>query len=300
MGISNICVLALRSEFGSGLEVNKDAAIKAQSCSVHSNTLGKKSILLDKDSTLAAFSICSSGGYFAPQSNVSPEPEVDCNSMADPLSDRQFGSTGICDYGSVQISGKSAVLNPGNYCGRVEILNGASVDLRPGYYRFINGGLFADGHSEVTGKYVTLHFSGATSHLHFTNLTTIELSAMKQGASAGILLVADRTVHPSAIFQIRSVDAKEFTGLVYLPFHKIEIGADPKLKRPCAEGGVHGKTCKHCLASMGEFSDWTAIVAKQIEIQAGVELVMNSDFRNSDIPLPSALYGSEGVTRLIK
>ncbi len=204
----------------------------------------------------------------------------------------------------MKLNGKMVTLNPGTYCGAVIAENDADIQLRPGLYRFLNAPLIVDGGSKISGKYVTLQFSGSGSYIHLTNSSTVELSAMKTGETAGILLMADNTVNPKTVFKIQSEDAKEFTGLLYLPNNKIEIGADTKQGDACASGGIHGPNCKHprefCETSFGQFSDWTAIVADQIEINKGVNLVMNTDYKNSDIPVPIGVGNAGGSLRLTR
>ena len=41
-----------------------------------------------------------------------------------------------------------------------------------------------------------------------------------------------------------------------------------------------------CKAELGQYSDWTAIVARNIEITSGVMLVLNADYSESTIPVP--------------
>ncbi len=126
---------------------------------------------------------------------------------------------------------------------------------------------------------------------------------MKSGTTAGMLIIAEKTIDPDAIIKIQSADAKEFTGLVYAPHNHVEIGADTDNGDMCAQGGIHGPKCKHpfpfCVSKFGQFSDWTAIVSKNIKINDGVELVMNADYAGSDIPVPRGI-GSGGSIALVK
>jgi len=55
-------------------------------------------------------------------------------------------------------------------------------------------------------------------------------------------------------------------------------------------GGAGG-----CTANVGELSDWTAIIAKKIEITSGVKLVLNADYEDSVVPVPMN-DGSVGIT----
>ena len=304
-GSNNLCILALDEEASGSLSIDGISSISAKSCSVYSNSNSSKGIVLASNAKLTAKSICSAGGYSGQAKSLSPKPLVDCPPVPDPLANRPYPSSMNCDHKKTVIANSETVLNPGNYCLGVHITGKSDVLFRPGLYRFINGPLIVDGHSKISGEYITLQFSGPKSHLHFANSSTIELSAMKSGPTTGILIMADKKTSPHTVFKIQSEDAKEFTGLVYLPHNKVEIGADINNGDSCAKaGGPHGPKCKHpwpyCDTSFGQFSDWTAIVSKNIKINDGVTLVMNADYKNSDVPVPSGIGTTGGILRLVK
>jgi len=303
-GTDNICILALHEKVSDGFEISGEGSIIAEECSVHSNSTSKSSIVLSNKAELTAKSICSGGGV---SGSATPKPPLDCPPISDPLVNRSYPNSIHCDHRRMVISGDGnhehndddddddddddiikakKVLQPGNYCGGLTVTNGAEVELESGLYRFLNGPFVVDGHSTITGNYVTLQFTGKKSYVHFKNSSTISFKAMKSGPTAGMLIMADYTVKKNKVFKIQSLDAKEFTGLVYVPNNRVEIGTVASDSEPCAAGGLHGPTCKHCLSSFGQLSDWTAIVAKQIKAFDGVKVVMNADYENSDVPLP--------------
>ncbi len=303
-GSNNLCILALDETASSSLSIAGEGSISAASCSVYSNSTSKKGIVLSGKSKLHALSICSAGGYSSSANAMKPDPLVDCPLVPDPLVDRPFPTRNGCSHMRAIVSETKTVLYPGNYCGGLLVTNGAEVELQPGLYQFSMGPLIVDKHSKISGKFVTLQFLGRRSYLNFTNASTVELSAMKTGPTAGVLIMADQNVDPDVTFKIQSEDAKEFTGLIYLPNNKVEIGADTSKGDECAKGGIHGPGCKHlppyCDTSFGQFSDWTAIVSKSINVNDGVDLVMNADYEDSSIPVPKGLGPTGGILRLAK
>jgi hypothetical protein len=40
-----------------------------------------------------------------------------------------------------------------------------------------------------------------------------------------------------------------------------------------------------------ELSDWTAIIAREIQVEDGPEIRLNSDYANSEIPVPAGIAG---------
>ncbi|MCP4184421.1 MAG: hypothetical protein GY761_14095 [Hyphomicrobiales bacterium] len=303
-GSSNLCILTLNETARASLAIEKNGKVSASNCSIQSNSTSSKGIVVEAQANLKALDICSSGGYLGSSNSVSPRPIVDCPVIPDPMINRSFSSKNVCHYKKIKLKGGKVTLSPGTYCGAVIADQKAEIQLRPGLYQFLNAPLIIDGGSKISGKYVTLQFSGSKSYIHLTNASTVELSAMKTGATAGILLIADKSVNPNTVFKIQSENAREFTGLLYLPNNKIEIGADTKQGDACASGGPHGPKCKHlpesCETNFGQFSDWTAIVADQIEINKGVNLVMNTDYKNSDIPVPIGVGNARGILKLTR
>ena len=304
VGTNNLCVLTLHDTDKESLIVLGKSSITAPDCSIHANSLSNNAIVLKNKSKLVAKSICSVGGYSSPANAMTPTPMTDCPTVPDPLVNRTVSASSSCDYTNIIVAKIKTTLNPGRYCGGLLITDGAEVQLRSGVYKFVDGALVVDNHSKISGKYVTLHFSGSKSKLHFTNASAIELKALDSGPTAGLLIMADKTTDPDTVFKIHSLDAKEFTGLIYTPNNHVEIGADTKAGDTCAVGGIHGPNCKHprefCETSFGQFSDWTAIVSKNLKINDGVTLVMNTDYKNSDVPFPKSLVQAGGLIRLVK
>ena len=302
-GSGVLCVLALHDSATGSLRIEGQGSIDAQGCAIHSNSSDHKGIALDPKSLLHAESICSSGGYAGTDKLVEPQPLVDCPPIEDPLTKRRFPVNTFCDFDETTISGDKITLHPGTYCGDVHITSRSNVALLPGHYQFLKATLTVDGHSTISGKNITLQFSGSGASLDLTNSSKVSFSAKTSGTTAGILILADKTIDPDAVIKIQSFDAKEFTGMIYAPNNKVEIGSDTDRGDICATGGIHGPKCKHmppfCLTLFGEFSDWTAVVAKSVEVNDGVHLVLHTNFADSDVPLPSGMSSIGNRSRLL-
>jgi len=66
------------------------------------------------------------------------------------------------------------------------------------------------------------------------------------------------------------------------------VRANPSYRLHHREDLFHGHPApiSDCKTNIGQFSDWTAIVARNINVSAGVELVLNADYDKSPIPYP--------------
>ena len=339
-GDSSLCALALDITSDRSLYLTGNAQLSAPNCSVQVNSSSNLAIAASSGSKLHTQAICSVGGYIGPTNGFTPIPVTDCPQVHDPLRDRQWlGHNGHCDISALKIDGGYAILHPGSYCGGVLITGGSVVKLNPGVYTFVDGDLDVGGGAEITGNSVNLNFQ-RNSRFFFRNASTLSLSAPDSGAMAGILVKASAFNDPTLIFEIQSNDAREFTGLVYLPNNTLKLGDDLDGDQVCDpnndvqrnitdkkththdEGHLHRDGTRHshphergttyrvggklvhadhshvkfnvsehndlpaCKTNLGSFSDWTAIIAQKILLTAGVNLVLNSEYTNTSVPLP--------------
>ena len=263
---------------------------------------------------------CTAGGYQGTASNFGPLPLTDCPKVPDPLLkravilDSSYGNTS-CDHKNVKLDGTSRILYPGTYCGDTHITNESIAYLRPGIYVFANGKLKLEKNSSVIGKGVGFIFVGDKSKLEFKHESTIVLTAAATGPMAGILVYAQRTKKQRE-FKIESNDAKRLVGTIYLPFDKLKIGADENgdglcdldLQKMLGQSAnrnsndrdeIGGFVTDLCETSVGKLSAWTAIVVDKLKITNGVELIINTNYDSTPVPVPDGLGPVPGNTRLV-
>jgi len=183
------------------------------------------------------------------------------------------------------------------------------VIFAKGIYHFKDGNFDVGGRSTIRGKGITLYFSGKKSRLIFRNATRVNLTASESGPMAGFLVYADQSVDPKKVFRVQSIDAKSFTGLVYTPGNKFKIGDDSDGDGNCDIGkddddgdddDDEDDITKGCKSSIGQFSDWTAIVARKIQVTSGVELALNTNYGDSSVPVPNGIGPVGTKVRLSK
>ncbi len=324
-GSASLCSLALDPTQSGSFQLTGESGVLAENCSIQANSLNKAAIDVPKNARIVSGSICSSGGYLGVSSSFVPAVLVDCPQLDDPLSDRNWASAkSNCDYKNIKIAGRKVTLFPGTYCGGIQISKGASVRLASGTYTFVNGDLDVGGGSELSGKGVGLYFY-KNARPFIRNASTINLTAPKSGTMTGVLVAGSSVNNPNLLFEIQSRDARQFTGLIYAPANTIKIGDDvdgdgvcdpgndaPRLvgnggneededdeidedendkdfdnrgrrKRPRNQ---YADDTLGCEANVGQYSDWTAIIARKIMITSGVQLILNSDYEGSSVPVP--------------
>lgn len=176
------------------------------------------------------------------------------------------------------ITGKTE-LEPGVYCGGINIIGG-DVKLKPGTYIMNNGGIVVANGGKLVGENVGFYLTGALglSTIQFAPSTTISLTAPKTGDMAGMMFFEDRDVLFKFPHIIASNDARNLVGTIYLPGNTLEINSTQPL---------------------ADKSDYTVIIARKFDMKDGPELVLNTDYENSPIPVPDGVGNkSRPIVRL--
>jgi len=314
-----VCMVGLDPKAPSTLEMDDKARVTAEKCAIYSNSKSSASLTLHSLARVKAELVCVAGGISGPTSAVTPnKPITDCPVLQDPLRDRPEPNVGLiqCDnvLGKEGVLGKNGILGnglsgkdgllgkdgallgkdgvlkggdlvgalapgllvtgktelePGVYCGGLNIIGG-DVKLKPGTYILNNGGLVVASGGKLQGENVGFYLTGALglSTIQFAPSSTISLTAPKTGDMSGMLFFEDRDVLFKFPHIIASNNARNLVGTIYLPGNTLEINStDP----------------------IADQSDYTVIIAKQFEMKDGPELVLNTDYENSPIPVPEGV-----------
>ncbi|MDB5513106.1 MAG: pilus assembly protein [Enterovirga sp.] len=301
MGNAKLCLLALEPSKGKALNLDKDSLITANGCVVHSNSTDKKGLTAGAGAVATAASICSSGGVENKGANLSPFPVTDCPVLADPLASKPRPASGLC-LGSEKPKEITTytTLYPGTYCKGLTISGTGHAVLASGIYVINDGPLIVKDTASITGQNVGLFFTGNAGGLRFDPDTTVSLTAPKDGPMAGLLFFEDRSVTaslppppgpkgdpppppygsgPMRQYRITSDNAPNLLGTIYLPAGRLIIDA----KRPVSDK-----------------SSYTVVVVKQLELNSGPNLYLNTDYGATDIPVPEGVGPKSGNIMLTR
>ena len=141
----------------------------------------------------------------------------------------------------------------------------------------------ARGNAELTGQGVGIYLWGGNSSrlqpagFSFLENALIDLSAPETGAMAGILIWEG--INGAAFdqangrkggnyHQINTMRAKRLTGTLYLPGGRLLIDAPGKV---------------------AEESDYTVLLVNRLDLADGPNLVLNSNYAKSRVPVPTGL-----------
>ena len=269
-GKGAICMIGLEEKKPNTILLTKRARLEATGCGVYSNSTHGKSITVEKEGGLVTGVTCTAGGFKGvKRASFDPMPITDCPRVADPLADRPRPSVGSCDHKGFAVKSGSHTLYPGTYCEGLKIKGTAQVRLMPGVYVIRGDKLEVTDKAVLEGKNVGFYLNGHKAKLSFKKQTTISLTAPKDGVLAGILVFEDRDASSKvAKHQITSDNARLLLGTIYLPNGTLRIDSE----RPVSDK-----------------SAYTAIIARQVELDEGPTLYLNSDFDATDVPVPEGL-----------
>ncbi|TFF24844.1 pilus assembly protein [Jiella endophytica] len=290
-GGGRICMIALGEDGSKTVSMSGDGKIYASSCAVYSNSTAKNGVSVTQLAKLSSELTCSSGGYVGLEANYAPVPLTDCPTVKDPLLSRVAATPDHCDYEKLSIKDTNRNLFPGVYCGDTKLSGSSNIVFLPGTYTFWDGALKLEKGATLTGDGVSLVFVGKKAGLAIKNDTEISLSASQTGAMAGILIYADRDTDKARKFKIESRNARKMVGTIYVPNDKLTIGGDKDGDGQCDPDPITGlvEGLLGCEAEVGQYSEWTAIVAHEVEVTSGVKLVLNTDYDGSSVPVPAGV-----------
>jgi Putative Flp pilus-assembly TadE/G-like len=274
VGESKLCLLTLESKSAKGLQMLQSAHLQASGCSVYSNSTNPNGIFINDSATIDSAMICSAGGVKNKNGSTTVPVSTDCPPLADPLLGHSTPTIAGCDYNTTNLRSGSVVLRPGVYCGGIDLADTVQVKFEPGTYILKDGQFKVADTATVQGTDVSFFFSGAKSFITFIDNASINLSGAETGDMAGLLFFNDPTSGTSRIHVISAKNAKTLTGTIYLPNSNLKI--DPN-------------------SSVGEKSAYTAIIVNKLSIEQGPNLVLNSDYAATPVPVPAGIKTGASV-----
>ena len=270
---SNICVIGLHGSDAATVSLNTNAVLSAPKCAVYSNSVNQTGLQSTGNALLVSDLACTSGGYQGATKNFNEMPLTDCPAVSDPLASRPHPVYGACKEKDAVYTAYTGELSPGVYCGGLTIRASSNVTLKPGIYVIKDGPLLVQSSSQVDAQGVGLYFTGTDAYFSFESSSIVNIEAPTTGPMAGLIAFQDRT-SPEADFVITSNKARNLLGTVYLPMGNLIIDANNKV---------------------ADASAYTAIVVRRLRLSKGPNLVLNTDYNLTPVPVPDGV-GPQAVT----
>lgn len=158
--------------------------------------------------------------------------------VADPYSDVSYPSYSGCDQHNYSTHG-TVTLNPGVYCGGMNLNSGAAVTLNPGIYYLDSGDLSMTGQSSLRGNGVTLVFTSSSGNNYATAKisggATVSIVAPTSGPTAGIAIFGDRNMPAGTTFKFTGGDSQAIGGAVYVPNAALQWAGNATVGQHCTQ-----------------------------------------------------------------
>ncbi|WP_143523704.1 pilus assembly protein TadG-related protein [Pararhizobium arenae] len=276
---SNICVIGLEKTGTATISLETNAVISADRCAVYSNSSSVSGLTSTGNASLSAQLTCTTGGYVGASKNFKNGlPLTDCPVVIDPLADRPMPEVTSCTKQNADYQHYRGTLQPGTYCGGLIIRSSSQVSLQPGVYIIKDGPLVVEANSAVNAKGVGFFFTGEDARLLFASGSSVDIEAPVKGPLAGIAMFQDRE-SAEQDFVITSNDARKLIGTIYLPNGNLIIDANNKV---------------------ADESAYTAIVVKRLRLSKGPNLVLNTDYEQTLVPVPEGVGPQASNVRLLR
>ena len=117
----------------------------------------------------------------------------------------------------------------------------------------------------MTGDGVTIYLTDGAK-IHFDSNSGIDLKAPTDGPLAGIIFFQNR--NEGGVHYLDSNNVSRLEGTIYLP---------------------NGTLSSDSNTTIGAGSPFTIIIVRKLELDSNANLVVNSDYEASDVPMPLIL-----------
>jgi Flp pilus assembly protein TadG len=270
------CMTALDPNIQNALKVGDQGSIIANDCRMQVNSDDVCALYSETGGTIEAAEVNVVGGNcFAGSS--SPEPEENMPYVPDPLAGLPTPEIGPCG-GNTNVSHNSGshTLSPGTYCGGLSFNGDADITFEPGVYVIKDKDFSISGSVTVQGEGVMFYLNDDTA-LQWSGGDSVDLSAPTTGDYAGMLVYADPAPSKSTKHNVTSDTTLSYEGAVYLPDGELEITGDATTTT--TTGG------------------WSSFSARTIKTTGTGNIIINSDYASSDVPLPNGLNIANRLVR---
>ncbi len=257
------CVLALNRTKKDAVSFSGSSSFYGRDCVVHSNSGHASGLSINGSATPTADGFCSVGGVSGGE-GLSPAPRGNCRPIRDPFAKLPKPPASGCTHNNHKINpNQSRTLQPGVYCGGLDILGTATLD--PGVYVIKDGSLDIGSQALVRGTGVTFYITGSNAGFGFNGGATIELEAPKTGKYGGVLIYQDPSSTSSNT--INGGSDTIMNGAIYTP------GSDIRLN------GSSG---------FGQSMSYMPIIADTVTVTGSTDMKLDTSGVQLAAPLPQS------------
>ena len=240
------CLLALDTTAEGAIRSVGSVEIEAEECGMAVNSNSDEALQLSGsvDITMKDVHIAGDLDVTGGSANFDYESlETDAGRVPDPYADLDVPEYGGCDYRNTRIR-SSRTIDPGVYCGGIDIMSSGNIVMNPGVYIMDCGNFSMTGGGTLEGENVSIILSCSsdvdnTGRIDVSGNPEIDLSAPESGDEMeGVPVYRDRDAPSSnQCNRITGTASVLLDGAVYIPSDCFRIGgnagADSPDSDPC-------------------------------------------------------------------
>ena len=240
-GGGKACILALDPQASDSIQVFGNPEFRFANCWAHSNSTKSDALTGNGNNAVAAGQGTGVvGGSTARVGLFQPNPTTGAQAIPDPFATVGAYEPGAayqptftpptvntsvpCKASNLSLKKGTFTLDPGRYCGGINLQAGATVTLNPGVYIIDNGIFNVQSGASITGSNVLFYFYGAAARMTVIGGGTVSLRGRTTGNSyAGFLMIQ----HPDAW---RGLDSNiqgggnfAVEGMLYFPTQRLLV-----------------------------------------------------------------------------
>ncbi len=278
LGSQPLCVVGMKPA-SNNIHMHNSSRILSPSCLVQSNA----NVQVDGGASIIAAEVQVTG---TASGSISPAALTGAPPLTDPFASMPmvFPPCNLTETLGKVLSGQTRTLqaNGGAHCSEISIEQGGTVILAPGTHYFRNADIKMKGNGRLEGTDVVLIFNNQSS-IEAKENSQIDLQGLRSGTWAGFVIVGPRTSGEDFKFESGAINRLE--GVIYLPNTKLVV-----------DGGSGGGAA----SAVGETSNWTVTLAREIEVKGSTVLTINADYAASSVPVPTGVGPRQQGTRLAR
>lgn len=264
VGQTPLCAIGTGGGNLNSISLVSAARITAPECMVHSNA----NIVVRNTAQISAAAVQTVKAATA--TGISPAAGRGAIPIEDPFASMVFPrGTGCGDDDDekpiVYDNNATHFLDPGTHCRPIEVRLNTRLVLRPGVHVFKQD-LTLWGSTRLSGEDVFLFFDRESDTNFVGPWITVALAGRKTGPYAGMVMATTSGEDPD--IEIPGSRVEQLLGVVYVR---------------------NGVLTVYGAGAAASASDWTVVVAKQIDLIGRATLKINADYENSDVPVPAGV-----------
>lgn len=245
-----VCMMALNKNKEKSINIQGTTDLLADGCAVHVNSShATKALYQTGSSTAQADSFCVHGGYEG--TSFTPKPHR-CYVEEDPIAEQfasDWAASGIdsmpCDHSGLPQINTDAItyLEPGVYCGGLNIKKGTVQLETGGMYVFRDGPLYVQAQGTLLGTEVVVLFTGDdTTRLITQAGADIVTTARSSGLFRGLAFAQDPNSIPASENLIIGGGTIDINGIMYFPKQPLKVTGNGEIGTNAAQFAIIADT----------------------------------------------------------